>query len=146
MSSTTGKNIKLTLFGESHGDMIGITIDGLKPGIELDMDYINNEIEKRKAYGAISTPRHESDQVEIVSGYFASRKPVVMANTLPITAISSPMINILSLRRISSSRPSRMALLTVIFLLIVLHTFRYRQYTYPPEPQRDRDREIHQQT
>lgn len=70
MSSTTGKNIKLTLFGESHGDMIGITIDGLKPGIELDMDYINNEIEKRKAYGAISTPRHESDQIEIVSGYF----------------------------------------------------------------------------
>ena len=60
----------------------------------------------------------------------SSRKPVVMANTLPITAMSSPMMNILSSRRISSSRPSRMALLTLIFLLISPHTFRCPQYTY----------------
>ena len=59
----------------------------------------------------------------------SSKKPLVMANTLPITAISSPMMNILSSRRISSSRPSRMALLTVIFFILP-HTFRYPQYTY----------------
>ena len=70
MSSSITKNIKLTLFGESHGPMIGITIEGLKPGIELNLEYINNELDKRRAYGSISTPRQEKDQFEIVSGYF----------------------------------------------------------------------------
>ncbi len=70
MASSTGKNIKITLFGESHGDMIGVTLEGLKPGILLNLDYINNELEKRKAIGSISTPRKEKDEFEIVSGYF----------------------------------------------------------------------------
>ena len=70
MSSSITKNIKLTLFGESHGPMIGITIEWLKPGIELNLEYINNELDKRRAYGSISTPRQEKDQFEIVSGYF----------------------------------------------------------------------------
>ena len=78
-------------------------------------------------------PRKPSSEMGVSMtrlGPNSSRKPVVMANTLPITAMSSPIMNILSSRRISSSRPSRMALLTVIFLLILPHTFRYRQYTY----------------
>lgn len=70
MASTTGENIKITLFGESHGDLIGVTIDGLKAGIELDIDYIKRELEKRKPYGKISTTRKENDEFEIVSGYF----------------------------------------------------------------------------
>lgn len=70
MSSCIGKNIKISLFGESHGPMIGVTIDGLKPGIKLDMEYIYNELEKRKSLSNISTPRKEKDAFEIVSGYY----------------------------------------------------------------------------
>lgn len=70
MSSCTGKNIKITLFGESHGNLIGVTIDGLKAGIKLDLEYINKELEKRKSIGSISTPRKEKDELEIVSGFF----------------------------------------------------------------------------
>ena len=46
MASSTGKNIKITLFGESHGSLIGVTIEGLKSGIKLDLDYINYELQK----------------------------------------------------------------------------------------------------
>ena len=70
MASSTGKNIKITLFGESHGSLIGVTIEGLKPGIKLDLEYINNELSKRKSIKNISTPRNEKDEFEIVSGFF----------------------------------------------------------------------------
>ena len=48
MSSIFGNNIKISLFGESHGSVIGVTIDGLKAGIKLDISYIEKEIQKRK--------------------------------------------------------------------------------------------------
>lgn len=70
MSSSTGKSIKITLFGESHGSLIGVTIEGIKPGIKLNLDYISQELEKRKSIGSISTPRKEKDEFEIVTGYF----------------------------------------------------------------------------
>lgn len=70
MASITGKNIKISLFGESHGDLIGITIDGLKSGIALNIDYIYDQLNKRKSIANISTPRKEKDEFEIVSGYF----------------------------------------------------------------------------
>lgn len=71
MSSMWGKNIKISVFGESHGRAIGVVIDGLNSGIELDMEYINNEM-KRRAPGRnkISTSRKEGDNFEILSGYF----------------------------------------------------------------------------
>lgn len=71
MSSTWGNNIKLSLFGESHGKGIGIVIDGLPSGIPLDLDAINLEM-KRRAPGKspTSTPRNEKDAYEIVSGFF----------------------------------------------------------------------------
>ena len=50
--------------------MIGVTIEGLKSGIKLDLDYVNNELQKRKSIGSISTPRKEKDEFEIVSGFF----------------------------------------------------------------------------
>ena len=65
-----GKNIRLSIFGESHGQGIGIVIDGLPGGIKLDVDRIEAEM-KRRAPGRsnISTSRKEADKVEILSGF-----------------------------------------------------------------------------
>lgn len=70
MKNSIGNNIKISLFGESHGDAIGVIIDGLAPGIALDLDFIEAQMEKRKAKGKISTQRHEADKIHIVSGFF----------------------------------------------------------------------------
>lgn len=74
MSGTWGRNIKLSIFGESHNKGVGIVIDGLKPGIELDLEKINMEM-KRRAPGrnAMSTPRGEKDEFDILSGYFEGK-------------------------------------------------------------------------
>jgi chorismate synthase len=71
MSGNWGNKIKLSIFGESHGKAIGITINGIKPGIELDLDYINKEMARRAPGNSdISTPRKEVDSFDILSGYF----------------------------------------------------------------------------
>lgn len=71
MSSIWGNNLKLSLFGESHGAAIGITIDGLPSGIELDMYHVNIEMTRRKpGKSEISSTRNEKDEFEILSGYF----------------------------------------------------------------------------
>jgi len=70
MSSIWGKNIKISIFGESHGPLIGVTIDGIPSGIKLDMGYISKEMKRRKPGRSMTTPRKEDDNVEIVSGIF----------------------------------------------------------------------------
>ena len=70
MKSTFGNHVTVSIFGESHGQTIGCVVDGLAPGIRLDLDYLRAEMEKRKAFGRISTARQEKDEVEIVSGFF----------------------------------------------------------------------------
>ncbi|MDY4813440.1 MAG: chorismate synthase, partial [Ruminococcus sp.] len=69
MSSTIGDNIKISVFGESHGKAIGVVIDGLPSGLKLDMDKILLEM-KRRAPGndKTATPRKEADFPEILSG------------------------------------------------------------------------------
>jgi chorismate synthase len=66
-----GKSITISLFGESHGEAVGINITGLPSGIKLDLDFINEEM-KRRAPGKsnLSTSRKEMDTPEILSGYF----------------------------------------------------------------------------
>jgi chorismate synthase len=71
--STFGKNLIINLFGESHGEMIGIIINNLPAGITLDEDRINLELSKRRPKGKISTPRQEQDPYKIVSGYFNNK-------------------------------------------------------------------------
>ena len=73
MKSVIGKNVTLTLYGESHSDAMGIVIDGLASGIPLDLQDIQDQLEKRKAKGKISTQRHEADDFKITSGYFNGR-------------------------------------------------------------------------
>lgn len=70
MKSTIGDAITISVFGESHGEQIGVLIDGLCPGIALDMEYINHQLDLRKPKGRISTQRKESDEPNIISGYF----------------------------------------------------------------------------
>ena len=71
MKSTFGEHIQISLFGESHGKAaIGVNINGLAPGIKLDLDFILHNLNKRKPKGKISTQRQEADEFEIVSGFF----------------------------------------------------------------------------
>lgn len=70
MKNTIGKHISCTIFGESHGSAIGVTLDGLPAGIAIDEQFIAAQGEKRKAKGRISTQRHEADIPHIISGVF----------------------------------------------------------------------------
>jgi chorismate synthase len=74
MSGVWGNNIKVSIFGESHGNAIGINIDGLPSGFEIDMDKVLLEMNRRApGKNAMSTARKESDLPEILSGYFEGK-------------------------------------------------------------------------
>lgn len=69
-----GQIFRLTSFGESHGKGIGGIIDGCPAGVEIDMDFIQNELNRRKpGQSKITTQRDESDQVEFLSGIFEGK-------------------------------------------------------------------------
>jgi chorismate synthase len=71
MTSCWGQHIHLSIFGESHGPMIGAVIDGLPSGFTIDEAQIAAEMDRRSARGKdLATPRKEADRVRIVSGYF----------------------------------------------------------------------------
>lgn len=71
MSSIWGNKLKLSIFGESHGEAIGVVIDNLIPGIEMDMDYISKQMARRApGKSQLATSRSESDCVKILSGVF----------------------------------------------------------------------------
>lgn len=74
MSGIWGNNLKVSIFGESHGAGIGITIDGLPAGFEIDMDKVMEEMQRRApGKSSISTSRKESDIPEILSGFFEGK-------------------------------------------------------------------------
>ena len=68
--NTFGKIFRVSIFGESHGPAIGITIDGCPPGINLSIEDFSTDIERRKAGAAGTTPRKEEDKPVIISGVF----------------------------------------------------------------------------
>ena len=70
MGSVIGENIKISLFGESHGPLVGATIDGLEAGIKIDEEFIKYQMRLRQANDNLSTTRQEDDEVEIVSGVY----------------------------------------------------------------------------
>lgn len=70
MKNTFGNNVSITLFGESHGVAIGAIIDGLPAGVKVDEKFISHQLDLRRPVGKISTPRHEADKFNIVSGVF----------------------------------------------------------------------------
>lgn len=71
MGAVWGNNIKLSIFGESHGKGIGINIDGFGSGIEIDFDFLEKHMQRRvPGKNKFSTARKESDSVEILSGIY----------------------------------------------------------------------------
>lgn len=70
MKNTFGQSVAMTVFGESHGDCVGVVIDGLCPGITVDEDEIRKELALRAPSQNIDTARRENDEFKIVSGVF----------------------------------------------------------------------------
>ena len=70
MADWTGNNIKLSIFGTSHGPYIGASIDGLPAGIKVNEGSIRKTLSLRRPGGRISTARVEQDEFEIISGVF----------------------------------------------------------------------------
>ncbi|MDL2217281.1 chorismate synthase [Christensenellaceae bacterium OttesenSCG-928-M15] len=74
MSSMTGENIKISLFGQSHGSAIGVVMDGLPPGEEIDLHALQLFLNRRApGRGELSTARNERDVVRILSGLVNGR-------------------------------------------------------------------------
>lgn len=72
--NTFGEIFCLTTFGESHGPAIGGVIDGMPAGICIDLGVVQHELDRRRpGQSALTTPRKESDRVEILSGLFEGK-------------------------------------------------------------------------
>lgn len=71
MSSTFGKTLTLTTFGESHGIALGGILDGFPSGVRIDEDFIRSEMQRRRpGSSSLTTARKEDDEVEILSGVY----------------------------------------------------------------------------
>jgi len=71
MSSTFGTRFRVTTFGESHGGALGAVVDGCPPGLHIDWERVQSELERRRpGQSALTTQRKEADAVEVLSGLF----------------------------------------------------------------------------
>ncbi len=69
MGSSFGKIFRVTTFGESHGGAVGVILDGCPPKLKINIDLIQNELNRRRpGQSKITTPRNEDDKLEILSG------------------------------------------------------------------------------
>ena len=110
MKNTFGQSVALTVFGESHGPAVGAIIDGLAPGLSVNEDFIRHQLDLRRPFGKISTPRVEEDEFEILSGVYNGkttgtplciiiRTPRAIATTRTVPAISfALLINVFIVR------------------------------------------------
>lgn len=71
MNNSFGDIYRLTSFGESHGPAIGGVIDGMPAGVRIDLDELQHQLDRRRpGQSDITTPRKESDRVQLLSGIF----------------------------------------------------------------------------
>lgn len=74
MRNTFGNLFTLTSFGESHGTAVGGVVDGMPAGVEIDLDFIQKELNRRRpGQSKLTTSRKEADQVELLSGVFEGK-------------------------------------------------------------------------
>jgi chorismate synthase len=71
--NTIGSELRLTLFGASHGPCVGAVLDGVPPGMMIDVGRIQAEVDLRRPRSDIGTPRQEEDKVEVLSGITEGR-------------------------------------------------------------------------
>ena len=71
--NTFGKNFRVSIFGESHGSCVGVTIDGMLPGMPLAPEDFTEDLQRRKTGALGTSPRKESDVPDIVSGVYQGR-------------------------------------------------------------------------
>ena len=83
MSNSIGEKFRITSFGASHGKAVGAIVDGCPANLELSAEDIQKELNKRKpGTSSVTTPRKESDEVEILSGIFEGK-----TDGTPITGV-----------------------------------------------------------
>lgn len=72
--NTFGKIFTVTTYGESHGAAVGGVVDGMPAGVDIDLDFIQKELSRRRpGQSKITTSRNEPDQVELLSGVFEGK-------------------------------------------------------------------------
>lgn len=81
--NTFGNIFRVSVFGESHGPAVGVTIDGCPPGISVTADDLTKDLERRRSGRAGTTPRTEADLPEILSGIYNGK-----TTGSPVTIIS----------------------------------------------------------
>lgn len=76
-----GKNFRVQIFGQSHSESVGVTIDGIPPGIDIDAAELQHDLDRRKPGARGTTPRKEADEPQIICGLFngkSSGAPLTM--------------------------------------------------------------------
>jgi len=74
MFNTFGRVLTITTFGESHGKAVGVVVDGVPPGIYLNEEYIQADLNRRRpGQSDVTTSRYEEDRVQILSGVFKKK-------------------------------------------------------------------------
>ena len=69
--NTIGELFKITSFGESHGKIIGVVIDGVPAGLKANIEFIQKELNlRRPGQDSLSSQRIEFDKIEVLSGVF----------------------------------------------------------------------------
>ena len=69
--NTLGTSFRITSIGESHGKIVGVVIDGCPAGLELDMDKLQKELDRRRpGQSKVSTTRNEADRAEVLTGLY----------------------------------------------------------------------------
>ena len=72
--NTFGERFKIISFGESHGDLVGIIVDGVSAGLDFDEKYIQDELDMRQpGQSILTTTRKEQDKVKVLSGIFNNK-------------------------------------------------------------------------
>lgn len=96
MRNTFGNLFTLTTFGESHGPAIGGVVDGMPAGVDIDMEFIQSELNRRRpGQSKITTARNEPDQVEFLSGVFEGKStgcPIGLSCAIPTSTPTTTTI------------------------------------------------------